>query len=1008
LREVAETLHGRGFRRVFPLFSLYGGGKTHLLVAVLHAVRSPGALAQVDAELAGMFLEVRPRLAVLDGESDELCPNPEKPLRLSHYAVQTVWGSLAHQLGLYGELRSEDEKVYPPAAEAIRKLLGERPTVILVDEIAKYASRFTGSRDERLQGYGRGVIAFIESLAKAVEGTRTALLITLPLEVRAGEERYVEAYEREARMIRDAVGRIAAHYDVPLAPEDVVHVLRRRIFEHVDAAAAAELRSRYLEVYSSEQEVFGKAAVERAVRLDEYAPFHPSYVEALYDIVTRHPNLQRTRDALRITRAVVRGILRSGDDPDFVMPWHLLRYLEPQRVEGLLLGQAFSYFKPVVDKDLLDRAAKLGPLVQAVAASVFARTYVYGLATRPERVFPSREDVAFMVYERSLAELAGAKPVDLVNALEVAARELLYMQERDGRYWFNPMPSIIEIVQDEAERVSVVIARERLVKALKELAVGPPPGASKREATPQLFYVVEVREEPLPVDEPKYSLIIVPKVPGESELRGLVLGVAGGKARVYRNTVAVLYPRAQGRFGRLLELCRELVACDAVAERIKELYSTEDMQELQQKKLNQYKRDRVSQLYGEIISAYDGIAFPVDDDVGTSTVSPRATSLSRIAEMALESPDVGKAYITTLSFEVLDHLLKSVGIDLSEGGRELVVKDVLGYFYTNARLPFVKRDLLLKALMEGVKNLRIGLQRGSDVYWVRVYEPGAIGAVPEGRPPDAVEEHDIVLPWRVAAEKLLDRLKPRVEERDGRVFRVYYVLVVDGRDVELEGLPREKAVEMLRAYPLVRKREEVVAGITLNLEPSYIETRPGSQIEVKILVEPVGKVGEPVKLSVSEGVVEPGSGIPPFEATWRLKAPEIEGEYAFEAAAELGRRAVKQLRVVVRREYREEVAGFEVSDLLECEDLQRLLPGLTLEEGQAQLGAEKQEIAVVVRGVQPEVFIGLVKEAMSLSGIRPPRVFYAKLALPKPVEPTPELERVLSRFKSVRRLVRRV
>jgi len=300
------------------------------------------------------------------------------------------------------------------------------------------------------------------------------------------------------------------------------------------------------------------------------------------------------------------------------------------------------------------------------------------------------------------------------------------------------------------------------------------------------------------------------------------------------------------------------------------------------------------------------------------------------------------------------------------------------------------------------------LQRGSEVYWVRVHEPGEVVAVPEGQPPDAVLEPDIVLPWRVAAEKLLDRLKPRVEERDGRLFRVYYALVMDRREVELEGLPREKAVEMLKAYPLVRREEEIVAGVTLNLEPSYVEARPGSPIEVKVAVEPVGRVEEPVKLSVSEGGVEPGGGIPPFAAIWRLKAPESEGEYAFEVAAELRKRTVKQLRVVVRREYKEEVVGFEVQDVLECEDLQKLFPGLTLEEGRAQLGAERQEIAVAGKGVHPEVFISLVKEAMSLSGIRPPKVFYAKLALPKPVEPTPELESTLSRFKSVRRLVRRV
>jgi predicted AAA+ superfamily ATPase len=1005
LGEVTETLHGRGFRRVFPLFSLYGGGKTHLLVAILHAVRRPGALAAVDAELARLYAEARPRLVVLDGESDELCPNPEKPLNLAHYRVQTVWGSLAHQLGRYDALRSEDEKVYPPTAEALRRLLGEEPAVILVDEIAKYASRFTGSSDERLQGYGRGVIAFLESLARAVEGTRTALVVTLPLEVRAGEERYVEAYEREARMLREALGRVAAAYDVPLAPEDVVHVLKKRIFESVDAAAAAQLRSRYLELYSSEQEVFGKVAVNRASKLDEYAPFHPSYVEALYDVVTRHSNLQRTRDALRITRAVVRGVLRSGDDPDFVMPWHVLRYLDPQRVEGLLLGQAFSYFKPVVDKDLLGRAARLGPLVQAVAASVFVRTYVYGLATKPERAFPSREDVAFMVYERSLAELTGTKPVDVVNALELASRELLYMQERDGRYWFNPMPSIIEIVQDEARRASLVEARERLVRALKELAESPPPGASKKEAAPQLFSVVEVRDEPLPVDEPKYSLVIVPRVPSDSELRELVLSTAGGKARVYRNTVAVLYPRSEERLSRLLDLCRELAACDAVAGRIEELYAAEDMRELQRRKLNQYKRDRVAQLYNEIINAYDAIAFPTDDGLGKSAVSPRATSLARIAEMALESPEVGKAYISKLDFETLNHLLKHAGVDLSESSRELSVKEVLSYIFTNPRLPFIKRDLVLEALKEGVKLLRIGVQRGGEVYFARVYELGEIAAVPEGRPPGLLEDSDIVLPWRIAAEKLLDRLRPEVREQlDGRRLRVYYVLVVEGQELELQGIPREKAVEMLKAYPIVRKSEEVVLGVDVGVEPSYVEVKPGSRIEVKVSVVPIGKVEQPVELSVDAGEIEPREGAPPFTAVWRLEAPGDEGRYAYEvrAVSVPGKPVARQLTISVQRERVTVVWGFEVSDHLECENLAKLFPGVILEEGQAQLAAEGQEVQVSGRGLAPDVFVELVKEAMSLTGIRSAR-FYARLRLLKPLEPA-EVDRLTAGLRNVRKL----
>jgi hypothetical protein len=567
------------------------------------------------------------------------------------------------------------------------------------------------------------------------------------------------------------------------------------------------------------------------------------------------------------------------------------------------------------------------------------------------------------------------------------------------------MPSIIEIVQDEARRASLVDARDRLVRALKELAESPPPGVSKKEAAPQLFSVVEVRDKPLPVDEPKYSLVIVPRVPSDSELRELVLSTEGGRARVYRNTVAVLYPRSEERLNRLLDLCRELAACDAVAERIEELYAAEDMRELQRRKLNQYKRDRVAQLYSEIISAYDGIAFPTDGDIGKGTVSPRATSLARIAEMALESPEVGKAYISKLDFETLNHLLKQVGVDLSEGGRELSVKDVLSYIFTNPRLPFIKRDLVLEALKEGVRLLRIGVQKGGEVYFARVYEPGEIAAVPEGRPPGALDEPDIVLPWRIAAEKLLDRLKPEVREQlDGRRLRVYYVFVAEGQELELQGIPREKAVEMLKAYPIVRKSEEVVLGVDVVVEPSYVEVRPGSRIEVKVSVAPIGKVEQPVELSVDAGDIEPRKGTPPFTAVWRLEAPGDEGRYAYEvrAVSASGGPVARQLTVSVQRERVTLVWGFEVSDLLECENLAKLFPGAILEEGEARLAAGGQEVSVSGRGLAPDVFVELVKEAMSLTGVRSAR-FNARLRLPKPREPA-EVDRLTAGFRNVRKL----
>jgi len=1002
LRGIVEAVEGKGTRRVFPLFSLYGGGKTHLLLAVLHAVRKPESLSRVDRDLAVRFVEAGAKLVVLDGDSDELCPSPARPLDVKHYVVRSVWGSMAHQLGKYRFFEEEDRGGFAPSVEAIRKLLGDEPVIILIDEIAKYVARFRGSQDEKLRDYGKNVVAFVESLVKAVEGTRSVVVITLPVEVRGEEERYMEAYVEETKMLRDAIGRVASAYDVPLDAGDVVRVLQRRIFKKIDRDAVVALRSRYLGLYSSEEQVFGKSAVEKASRIDELAPFHPSYIDVLYDIVTRHPGLQRTRDALRITRVVVREIWNSAEDPDFVMPWHI----NVGRLDALLLGQSFSKFKPIVDRDIYDNALKRGPLVHAVALAIFVRTYVYGLATRPERVFPTREDVAFMVYEESLAKKTNSKPADVLNALDVASRELLFIQEKDGRYWFTPISPIIAIVQDEARRVSEVEARNRLLDAIRSLSQKPPPTTGKKKQEQQkLFSLVDVRDKPLPTDEPKYSLIIAPRVLSQEDLRRLIFEDEGGRSRVYRNTVAVLYPSDGRRFNRLLELARELIACENVEEMLNEIYQDEDIRELQTRKLRQYMRDRETQLYQEIINAFDTIGYPIEDNkANTSPVRPEATSLARIAEEALESPDVGKAYLTSLGYEVFEHLLKGISVDISEGNRELTVKEILGYFYTHPRLPFVARDPVIQALVEGVRNLKIGIQRGGQIYWVRTYSPENVSTIIEGAPPRMLEDNDIVLPWRIAAERLLQQLKPVSEKRDGKVIRIRYVLLEGGREHDLSSLSAEDATKLLKTYPLVRKEEEITEGIEVTLRPSFVEEKPGSMIQVFVDITPVGKVDDVVKIKVSQGEIEPVQGRPPFTAVWRLQLPDKPGTYEFEVSVEYRRPVSERLQVKVLGEEKVKVVGLVVMDLLESEDIVKAFPDLVFEEGSATLRSGEQEITLKTRNTDPVVFIEMVKEAMSLTGIRRLEGFSARFKFKQPKE-LPEIENIRSRFRSVEKIV---
>ncbi|MCS7105253.1 MAG: ATP-binding protein [Thermofilaceae archaeon] len=1007
LREVAEAVLGRGVRRVFPLFSLYGGGKTHLLLTVMHAVRSPSELARLDPELAQLYSVASPRLVVLDGESDELCPNPLRSLDVKSYRVKTIWGSLAHQLGLYAELREEDERVLAPSTEALRRVLHKQRAIILVDEIAKYATRFMESGDETLRRYGNSVIPFIESLAKAVEESGVALVITLPLEVREGEERYMEAYRAAAKMIRDGIWKMAQGYEIPLRTEEIVEVLKKRIFEAIDDKQVQDLKIRYLSLYSGERKVFGAAALDKASRLDVCAPFHPSFLDTLYDIVTRNPDLQRTRDALRISRYVVRKILEGGEDPDFVMPWHMdLAY---DRLRGLLITESSKEFSPVVDKDIMERARR-NSLLYKVALSIFLRTYVYGNVLKPERAFPTREDVVFMVYEEGYAKNAGVRPADVLNELEAARGLLLYLQERDGQFWFNPMRSVVELVEDEARRVSLIEATALLEEHVRELVERSTPGAQREGAAPRLFDCSIIGGKELPPDEPGYYLIIVPRRLSRDELRRLIFEREGG-SRVYRNSIAVLYPSDERRLERLQGLCSRLKACRTISAQLRELYYDEDARELQKRRLSDFEKRIRSQLEDEILSTFDTIAFPKDYEVIEVKVQSRGSSLARIAEESLASPEVGKAKIDRLDFEELDFILKEVGVDLPEGGSVKLVKDLIDLFSTNSRLPFVKSDLILRALSEGVKRLRIGLQRGDEIYCARVYKTAMeLPAAPEGEtPPNGVSESDLVLPWRVAAERFLERLsKPLLEETpDGKV-RIVHVFRVGDREVPLADLQPNEAAEMLRVYTVLKKVEKLTFPILIDFSPSRMELTPGEEGEVVVELEPVGRITDSVTLNVDSGEIEPMNGQLPLRAVWKLKAPDAEGVYTRKLTVSvpgLERPAVREFSLVVRAKVQptQLLRGFEVKDLLEFESLTestRIGP-LRLRRGYIRLEQGEQKASLSVENVDPETFKEIFRTLMSGLGIYAPREFTAELELERQAELSEEVKRELSKYKHV-------
>ncbi|RLI23023.1 hypothetical protein DRO57_09230, partial [Candidatus Bathyarchaeota archaeon] len=594
LDNIINVLEGKGGRNLYPLFSLYGGGKTHTLITIYHAIKSPEALILKDKSLAERLIRLKDkvRLVVLDCDSDRLVPNPTRPIDLEIRKIKTIWGALAEQLGRYDMLRSEDQNLIPPTPDALKRLIETSPTVILIDEVAKYSARFQQSSERWLQNYGRAVMTFIENLSNAVTGTGSSsiLLIALPIEIREEHGRqkilFEPGMEEILRAIFRRIDRVTSTYDSPLTVGDVVEVLKSRMFQDIDRSVGILVGNRYLGTYSSEREIFQERGIRDGVKISDHYPFHPAYIDTLYDLVTRIRELEKTRDAIKLTRKVIRNLWESGENPSLIMPWHI----DPtvNEIGNLLITRSLKEFQVVLERDFKERLREASKprLAKAIATSIFLKTYIYGATVKAERVFPTKEDIAFHVYEETLMQSENSRAVDIPDILdELYKSTLLYLQEQDERYWFSPLLNVIELVEEEARRVDETEALAEVKEYTTQLLTKPLEQVLRvarrrvrREAPqvldPRYSQVLESFEYPV-VDEPSYTLITYLKPLTEEEVLEALYSVSKGKPRTHKNTICLLHPESEDAVKTLKEQAKHLIACDRISRELNRFFDEE-------------------------------------------------------------------------------------------------------------------------------------------------------------------------------------------------------------------------------------------------------------------------------------------------------------------------------------------------------------------------------------------------------------------------------------------------
>jgi predicted AAA+ superfamily ATPase len=298
---------GQGVASIFRLDTSYGGGKTHGLIALVHAVRSGRTISNIGEFVDPTLLPTgNVRIAAYDGENAD--PSNGRKMECGVLAY-TPWGELAAQLAGsagYERIRRSDESRTAPGSETLQELFGGEPTLILLDELSVYLRKVQSMPAARDQ-----LTAFLTALFKAVESTPNAVLVYTLAVGRDGKAQ--DAYTQENQFLAEKMAEaesVSARKATLLNPtedDETVLVLRRRLFESIDENLAAQAVDAYRALWSSQRdsipgEVMKPEIVESFRR--SY-PFHPEVLDTLTGKTATLANFQRVRGMLRLLARTV-------------------------------------------------------------------------------------------------------------------------------------------------------------------------------------------------------------------------------------------------------------------------------------------------------------------------------------------------------------------------------------------------------------------------------------------------------------------------------------------------------------------------------------------------------------------------------------------------------------------------------------------------------------------------------------------------------------------------------
>ena len=345
---------------VYQLYSRYGGGKTHSLLLLAAAAKYPDLPywpdnAQCDPVSAKVIAFDGEKQNVVNGT--QLDEQGNRARSLAGYLLYYLGGSTA-----LNEFAEGDATLADPGSDAFRRLIGEQPVIIVIDELVHYINRVNQRAAVDFRISAEGVLTTLSALINAVANSpKAVLVITTPEDAHplleesspatAGDAHHADALALTAMLdrINSQLGRVM-HPVAPSGEADLPAILRKRLFYSVDETVRQDISNAYAAVAARN----GRANGLDYQDFHDAYPFHPSLTSIITGKLSANRNFQRVRGTLRLLGNTLLEMQNSGSTSALAHPHHVT--LRAARIRDEVVSRpGFSQLDPAIETDIVGR-----------------------------------------------------------------------------------------------------------------------------------------------------------------------------------------------------------------------------------------------------------------------------------------------------------------------------------------------------------------------------------------------------------------------------------------------------------------------------------------------------------------------------------------------------------------------------------------------------------------------------------------------------------------------------